>query len=166
MFLLKGVLGTVLLFVLFIAIVVAILFHESIRNLKIFRSSNEKAADRAARKAAKEEEYFRRTSTKNYRADDKPNFSKDYFKGEQSAGETNQTGRTGQQKEQPKETPRSTTGCPFWLHSWVPMTCSCPCRLTGVWAAAFSARANNNNDNNFFIRTPNLLYYNNVKVKT
>lgn len=73
----------VLLFaLLFITIVLLILFYDRIRKMKIFRSNQEKAAERAARKAAKEEEYFRRTSTKHYRKqeDETKAFDKDYFK--------------------------------------------------------------------------------------
>ena len=109
MFLLKGTLATILFFVIFILIVLAIVFHNAIRNLRIFRSSAEKAAERAARKAAAEEEYFRRTSTKNYRSDDKPKFSEDYFKGtpgKQNAAATSQN-QQRQQQEQPQ--PRRTT---------------------------------------------------------
>jgi hypothetical protein len=49
--------------------------------MKVFQNEKEKAAERAARKAAKEEEYFRRTSQKHYRRDEKAtDFDKDYFK--------------------------------------------------------------------------------------
>jgi len=93
--LLKGTLGTILFIIVFIALVLAILFHNTISNLKIFRSANEKAAERAARKAAAEEEYFRRTSKKNYRQEEeKPKFDKDYFKSKEEA------------KEQPKQQPK------------------------------------------------------------
>ena len=70
-----------LLAVLFITIVLLILFYDRIRRMKIFRPSEEKRAERAARKAAKEEEYFRRTSQKNYHKEFKPeDLGKDYFK--------------------------------------------------------------------------------------
>ena len=73
----------ILLFaILFVIIVLFILFYDRIRKMKIFRSDKEKAAERAARKAAKEEEYFRRTSQKHYRKEaPKPeDLGKDYFK--------------------------------------------------------------------------------------
>ena len=73
----------ILLFaILFVIIVLFILFYDRIRKMKIFRSDKEKAAERAARKAAKEEEYFRRTSQKHYRKEaPKPEeLGKDYFK--------------------------------------------------------------------------------------
>lgn len=66
---------------LFVTIVLLILFYDRIRQMKIFRTSEEKRAERAARKAAKEEEYFRRTSQKHYRKEQKPeDFGNDYFK--------------------------------------------------------------------------------------
>ena len=108
----NGILGPVLFGIVFVALVLAILFHKSIRNLKIFRSSAEKAAERAARRAAKEEEYFRRTSTKRYQPEDgMPKFSKDYFKSsdEQTAKEQPQTHK-GQFKaqEQPRQQEETT----------------------------------------------------------
>ena len=72
---------TLLFAFLFVSIVLIILFYDRIRKMKIFQNDKEKAAERAARKAAKEEEYFRRTSQKHYRKEEKPdNFDKDYFK--------------------------------------------------------------------------------------
>lgn len=76
-----------LLAVLFIAAILVILFHDRIRQSKLFRSTQQKAAERAARKAAKEEEYFRRTSQKNYRRDEKPQFDKNYFRSAEQAKE-------------------------------------------------------------------------------
>ena len=89
----KEILTIAFCVVLFVTIVLAILFHERLRNLK---KALKKAADeRAARKAAEEDEYFKRTSTKNYRkAEEEPQFSKDYFKGAEDTP-----------KEQPKEEP-------------------------------------------------------------
>lgn len=72
---------TLLFAFLFISIVLVILFYDRIRMMKIFQNEKEKAAERAARKAAKEEEYFRRTSQKYYRREEKTaEFEKDYFK--------------------------------------------------------------------------------------
>ncbi len=71
----------ILLAVVFITIVLLILFYDRIRQMKMFRTDEEKRAERAARKAAKEEEYFRRTSQKHYRREVKAeDFGKDYFK--------------------------------------------------------------------------------------
>lgn len=66
----------------FVTLVLLILFYDRIRRSKIFQNSEDKAAERAARKAAKEEEYFRRTSQKHYRKEEyRPaDFDKDYFK--------------------------------------------------------------------------------------
>jgi hypothetical protein len=99
MFIFKGILTFLLLFLLFLAIVMAILFHGAIRNFRIFRSNAEKAAERAARRAAAEEEYFRRTSNKYYKEDETPEFDKDYFKGD--------GGQPGKRQEQ--KTARRTT---------------------------------------------------------
>ena len=74
----KAVLTVILCIVLFVGIVLAILFHETIRNL---RKIIQKAADaRDARRQAEEDAYFRRTSDKYYR-DEGPQFEDDYFKG-------------------------------------------------------------------------------------
>ena len=60
---------------------------------KLFKSEAEKAAERAA----KEEEYFKRTSNKHYRPEDnKPKFSDDYFKSVDD-----------DQPEKPKEQPKA-----------------------------------------------------------
>ena len=86
---------------LFIAIVLFILFYDRIRKSKLFRKNEYKAAERAARKAAKEEE-FRRVSTRHYREEEKePEFDKDYFKGKEDTRE--------KETEQQKETARRTT---------------------------------------------------------
>jgi FtsZ-interacting cell division protein ZipA len=86
---------------LFSAIVLFILFYDRIRKSKLFRKNEYKAAERAARKAAKEEEYFRRVSNKHYREDEKPKFKEDYFKGVDDAKE--------KKAEPKKETARRTT---------------------------------------------------------
>ena len=89
---------------LFITIVLLILFYDRIRRMKIFRPSEEKRAERAARKAAKEEEYFRRTSQKHYRKEVKAeDFGKDYFKS------TNDETAKGKQSEQKTTARRKTT---------------------------------------------------------
>ena len=75
----NGIITFLLGFVLFILIVLAIVFHKSIKN---FKNIIQQAADaREARKIAEEEAYFKRTSTKHYREDNKPKFKEDYFKG-------------------------------------------------------------------------------------
>ena len=74
----KSILTIILCVILFIAIVLAIWFHEKVRE---FKKVLKKAADeRAARKMAEEDAYFKRTSIKNYREDDTPKFKDDYFK--------------------------------------------------------------------------------------
>ena len=60
----KEILVIILCFILFIGIVLAILFHEYIRNIK--KMLRKAAEEREARRQAKEDEYFKRTSTKNY----------------------------------------------------------------------------------------------------
>jgi hypothetical protein len=71
----------ILLFaILFISIVLLILFWDRIRQSKLFQSSRDRAVENAARKAAKEEEYFRRTANKYYYKEEKAEFGKDYFK--------------------------------------------------------------------------------------
>ena len=75
----KGILTIILCVILFVLIVLAILFHETIRN---FRKFLQQAADaREARKKAEEDAYFKRTSNKYYREDDTPKFKDGYFKG-------------------------------------------------------------------------------------
>ena len=75
----KEILITILCVFVFIAIVLAILFHERVRRIR--KMLREMADERAARKEAEEDEYFKRTSTKNYRkAEETPKFSEDYFK--------------------------------------------------------------------------------------
>jgi len=93
-----------MLVILFIAVVLLILFHDRIRRMKLFRTNEQKAAERAARKAAKEEEYFRRTSQKHYRKEEKPNFSKDYFRSADQAKEAKARKRTKKE-----DTTRETT---------------------------------------------------------
>jgi hypothetical protein len=83
----------ILLFaILFISIVLLILFWDRIRQSKLFQSSRDRAVENAARKAAKEEEYFRRTANKYYYKEEKAEFGKDYFKStdEQSGQATGQ----------------------------------------------------------------------------
>ena len=66
-------------FALFVIIVLAIVFHKSLKN---FKKVLQQAADaREARRVAEEEAYFKRTSTKHYREKEKPKFKEDYFKG-------------------------------------------------------------------------------------
>jgi flagellar biosynthesis/type III secretory pathway M-ring protein FliF/YscJ len=82
----KEILTVVLCILLFIIIVLAILFHERVRNI---RKVLKQAADaREARRQAKEDEYFKRTSTKNYKKDDTPKFKDDYFKSVDNQAET------------------------------------------------------------------------------
>ena len=79
----KEILIFIVCAVIFLTIVLAILFHERVRQLK--QAFRQAAEARAARKQAEEEEYFKRTSTKNYRKEEKgPQFDKDYFKGTES----------------------------------------------------------------------------------
>ena len=74
----KGILTIILCLILFIGIVLAILFHETVRN---FRKILQKAAEaREARRQAEEDAYFKRTSSKYYR-EEAPQFAEDYFKG-------------------------------------------------------------------------------------
>ena len=97
---LNGILGFILGFALFIIIVLAILYHKSIKN---FKKILQQAADaRAARKIAEEEAYFKRTSTKHYREEAKPNFKKDYFKGT-GTEEKPKAQAQAQQQQKPKQ---------------------------------------------------------------
>ena len=99
----NGILGFLLGFILFILIVLAILFHKSLSN---FKKILQKTADeRAARKQAEEDAYFKRTSTKHYREENKPKFKEDYFKG---AEESRQQKPRQEQKPQPEATSRRT----------------------------------------------------------
>ena len=94
----NGILGFLIGFILFILIVLAILYHKSLKNIKKIL---QQAADaREARKQAEEEAYFKRTSTKYYREEDKPNFKKDYFKG---AGTEEKPKAKVQQEQKPKQ---------------------------------------------------------------
>ena len=75
----KGILTVILCIILFVGIVLAILFHETVRN---FRKILQKAAEaREARRQAEEDAYFKRTSNKYYR-EEGPQFADDYFKGD------------------------------------------------------------------------------------
>ena len=75
----KEVLTIILCFVLFVVIVLAILFHEYIRKFR--KMLKQAAEEREARRQAKEDAYFKRTSNKYYqREEDKPKFKDDYFK--------------------------------------------------------------------------------------
>ena len=99
----KEILTIILFALLFITIVLAILFHERVRNIK--KMVQKAAEEREARKQAKEDEYFKRTSTKNYRKDEEaPKFDKDYFKSKEEAP-TDQP----KQESQKKATTRRTT---------------------------------------------------------
>ena len=101
----NGIIGQVLFGIIFVLLVVLILFHKSIRNLKIFRTSAEKAAERAAKKAAKQEEYFRRTATKHYQPEEKkPTFADDYFKSVEEQKKEEQP----KAKEQPQQKQETT----------------------------------------------------------
>ena len=98
----KEILFTILSVILFVIIILAILFHKSIGQ---FKKILRQAADaREARRIAEEEEYFKRTSTKNYRRvdDDKPKFKDDYFK-------SNDAEKPRQQARQQEATARRTT---------------------------------------------------------
>ena len=103
---LNGMLGFLIGFILFILIVLAILYHQYIKN---FRNVLRKKADeRAARKQAEEDAYFKRTSTKHYREEEKPDFKKDYFKGTGTEART-KAQQQRQQKPRPEEpAPRRT----------------------------------------------------------
>ena len=104
----NGIFGFLIGFILFVLIVLAILYHKSLKNIK---KVLQKAADeRTARKIAEEEAYFKRTSTKHYREEQKPNFKKDYFKGAEEKPKANaQQKQQPQQEQQPKqETTRRT----------------------------------------------------------
>ena len=79
---LKGILGILLFIVIFVVLVLAILFHKTLRNFRAILEQQSLA--RAQRKAEQEEEYFRRTSQKYYKAEERPQFDKDYFKGTES----------------------------------------------------------------------------------
>lgn len=93
----NGILGFLLGFILFVLIVLAIVFHKSLKNIK---KIIQQAADaRTARKIAEEEAYFKRTSTKYYREEQKPNFKKDYFKGAEEKSKV----KPQQQQEQRQE---------------------------------------------------------------
>ena len=75
----NGTLTLILCFLIFITIVLAILFHDRVRNIK--KKVQEVADARAARKQAEEDAYFKRTSNKYYhKEEEKPKFSNDYFK--------------------------------------------------------------------------------------
>ena len=75
----NGTLTLILCFLIFITIVLAILFHDRVRNIK--KKVQEVADARAARKQAEEDAYFKRTSNKYYHEEEeKPKFSNDYFK--------------------------------------------------------------------------------------
>lgn len=85
----KEILFFLLCALLFIGIVLAILFHKSIRNFRKFMKQVAEA--REARRMAEEDEYFKRTSNKYYRENGTPNFKEDYFKGtEQEAARRHQ----------------------------------------------------------------------------
>ena len=74
----KSILTIIPCVILFIAIVLAIWFHEKVRE---FKKILKKAADeRAARKMAEEDAYFKRTSNKYYKEEEAPKFKDDYFK--------------------------------------------------------------------------------------
>jgi uncharacterized protein YxeA len=74
----KEILTIILCVFLFITIVLAILFHDRVRNIK--KMIRKMADEREARRQAEEDEYFKRTSNKYYKPDDKPKFKDDYFK--------------------------------------------------------------------------------------
>ena len=92
----KEILAVILCVIIFVVIVLAILFHEKVRQIR--RMLHQAAEARAARKEAEEDEYFKRTSTKNYRKaeDDEPKFAKDYFKGTEE-----------KPKQRPQESPKA-----------------------------------------------------------
>lgn len=99
----NGILGFLIGFILFILIVLAILYHKSIKNIKQFLQ--QMADARAARKQAEEEAYFKRTSNKYYREEEKPQFKKDYFK---SAEEKPKTDTRQEQKPKTETATRRT----------------------------------------------------------
>ena len=105
-------------FALFVIIVLAIVFHKSLKN---FKKVLQQVADaREARRVAEEEAYFKRTSTKHYREKEKPKFKEDYFKGtgdkqapdprQQHSGQAQQprSGQNQQQKTKQETTTRRT----------------------------------------------------------
>ena len=100
----SGILGIFIGFVIFVLIVLAIVFHKSLKN---FKTIVQQAADaRAARKQAEEEAYFKRTSTKHYHEKKEPKFKKDYFKGveEKTKKDFKQEQRPGQGQKPKQET--------------------------------------------------------------
>jgi len=102
----KEILIFIVCAVIFLTIVLAILFHERVRQLK--QAFRQAAEARAARKQAEEDEYFKRTSTKNYRKEEKgPQFDKDYFKG--TEGKPTDSDRQRQEQQQRQETDRRRT---------------------------------------------------------
>ena len=74
----KGILGILLGGILFVLIVLAILFHKTLKNFK--KMARQAADNYAARKQAKEDEYFKRTSNKYYHKEEEVKFKDDYFK--------------------------------------------------------------------------------------
>lgn len=92
----KGILGILLMAFIFVALVMAILFHKTLRNLRTILENQ--ALARAQRKAEEEKEYFRRTSQKYYKPEEKK-FDNDYFK---SADE-------GKPKQKPQQKPEQKT---------------------------------------------------------
>ena len=103
----NSIITFILGFILFVLIVLAIVFHKSIKNIK--KAIRQAADAREARKVAEEEAYFKRTSTKYYREEQKPNFKKDYFKGAEEKPKTKpqrpeqKPEQKPQQEQQPKQ---------------------------------------------------------------
>lgn len=107
----NGTIVFILGFILFILIVLAIIYHKSLKNIK---NIIQQAADaRTARKIAEEEAYFKRTSTKHYHEEQKPNFKKDYFKGagteEKPKAQTQAQGQPQPQPQQQQKPKQETT---------------------------------------------------------
>ena len=97
----NGILGFLIGFVLFVLIVLAILYHKSLKNIKTII---QQAVDaRTARKIAEEDAYFKRTSTKHYHEEEKPDFKKDYFKGSGTDGKPKAQQQQSKQPQQPKQ---------------------------------------------------------------
>lgn len=103
----NGTIGFILGLILFILIVLAIVFHKSLKNIK--NIIQQAADERAARKIAEEEAYFKRTSTKHYHEEQKPNFKKDYFKGAEEKPKAKPQQPRQEQKPQQEQKPKQDT---------------------------------------------------------
>ena len=99
----KEILTVIFCFLLFVGIVLAILFHQHIRKFK--KAIKQAAEAREARRMAEEDAYFKRTTNKHYREEDKPKFKKDYFKRSES-----EKPNTSQQQQNTRRTMKADGG--------------------------------------------------------